>query len=49
LGIKIDQQRNDKHDAVISPPGAAATLRVIRTDEESVIATATAQVLGLDS
>jgi acetate kinase len=49
LGVQIDRSRNEIHDAVISPPGAAVTLRVIRTDEESVIANATAQVLGLNS
>jgi acetate kinase len=49
LGVKIDAARNAKHAGVISAPGAAATVRVIRTDEESVIASATAQVLGLNS
>jgi propionate kinase len=48
LGIKLDQSRNEKHDGVISAPGAAVTLRVIRTDEESVIARATARLLGLN-
>jgi acetate kinase len=48
LGVQIDRSRNDKHDAVISAQGAPVTLRVIRTDEESVIAGATAQVLGLN-
>jgi acetate kinase len=49
LGVQIDQSRNETHAAVISAPGAAVTLRVIRTDEESVIANATARVLGLNS
>jgi acetate kinase len=49
LGVQIDPHRNEKHDAVISAPRAAATVRVIRTDEESVIADATARVLGLTS
>jgi acetate kinase len=49
LGVAVDPRRNDKHDAVISLPGAAVTLRVIPTDEESVIASATAQVLSLNS
>jgi acetate kinase len=48
LGLQIEPSRNDKHDAVISPDGARVTTRVIRTDEESVIAEATARVLGLD-
>ena len=45
LGVNIDHSRNERHEAVISAPGSAATLRVIRTDEESVIASATAKVL----
>jgi acetate kinase len=49
LGIKLDQSRNEKHDAIISTPDAAVTVRMIRTDEESVIASATARVLGLTS
>jgi acetate kinase len=49
LGIKVDAGRNDQHEAVISAPGAAVTLRMIRTDEESVIASDTAQLLGLNS
>ena len=48
LGIKLDQSRNEKHEGVISAPGAAVTLRMIRTDEESVIARATARLLGLN-
>ena len=49
LGVHVDQRRNERHEAVISAPGAPATLRVIRTDEESVIAAATARVMGLNS
>lgn len=49
LGVAVDPSRNAKHDAVISLPGAPVTLRVIPTDEESVIASATAQVLSLNS
>jgi acetate kinase len=49
LGINLDQSRTDKHDTVISAPGSTATVRMIRTDEESVIASATARVLGLNS
>ena len=47
LGVQVDPSRNEKHDPVISMPGAAVALRVIRTDEESVIANETARVLGL--
>jgi acetate kinase len=49
LGVHVDPGRNERNDAIISAPGAPATLRVIRTDEESVIAAATARVLGLNS
>ncbi len=48
LGVNVDQSRNERHEAVISAPGAPATLRVIRTDEESVIAAATVRVMGLN-
>ena len=49
LGVHVDPGRNERHEAVISAPAAPATVRVIRTDEESVIAAATARVLDLDS
>jgi acetate kinase len=49
LGVHVDESRNERHEAVISAADAPATLRVIRTDEESVIAAAAARVLGLDS
>jgi acetate kinase len=49
LGVQIDPRRNEQHDAVISAPSAAVAVRVIRTDEESVIATETARVLGIHS
>jgi acetate kinase len=48
LGVQIDRSRNEKHEPVISAPAAPVTLRVIRTDEESVIASESARVLGLD-
>jgi acetate kinase len=46
LGIHVDAQRNADNAAVISPAGAAVTLRVIRTDEEVVIARSCAALLG---
>lgn len=45
LGIELDDSRNDQHAARISTGRVA--VRVIRTDEESVIATLTAQCLGI--
>jgi acetate kinase len=48
LGVHIDSRRNERHEAVISLDGASVTVRVIRTDEESVIAGSTARVLGLN-
>ncbi|NTU41898.1 MAG: acetate/propionate family kinase [Nitrospirales bacterium] len=38
LGIKMDEQRNEIHAPVISAPGSPVTVRVIRTDEELMIA-----------
>jgi acetate kinase len=46
LGLQIDATRNAQHAPVISASGAPVTVRVIRTDEESVIAEATARVLA---
>lgn len=45
LGIELDDARNVEHAACISTGRVA--VRVIRTDEESVIASLTAQCLGL--
>ncbi len=49
LGVQIDPVRNAGHAPIISPQAAPVRVRVIRTDEESVIAGSTARVLGLDS
>lgn len=38
LGLRLDPQANDRHDAVISAPGSAVTVLVVPTDEEQVIA-----------
>jgi acetate kinase len=48
LGIDIDERANGCHASVISAGGTVA-VRVIRTDEESVIAALSIQVLGLGS
>ncbi len=44
-----DAERNAANAAVISTEGSAATVRVIRTDEEIVIARAVGRRLGLDA
>ena len=38
LGVRIDPARNERHDAVVSPDGAACTVRVVKTDEERMVA-----------
>jgi acetate kinase len=47
LGIKIDETRNHAAAPVISTDGAGVTVRVIRTDEELVIAKTVARNLSL--
>lgn len=46
LGIKLDEARNARNAAVISAKGSRATVRVIRTDEELMIARAVYRQLG---
>jgi acetate kinase len=45
LGIKLDSRRNTANDGVISASGTV--VRVIRTDEELIIARSACRVLGL--
>jgi acetate kinase len=47
LGIEIDEQRNAQSAERISSDSSRVTVRVIRTDEESVIAGLTARLLGM--
>ena len=47
LGIELDEMRNAEHAACISSGRVA--VRVIRTDEESVIAKLTAQCVGIST
>jgi acetate kinase len=47
LGIELDDARNAAATAVISTAASRVTVRVIRTDEQQMIAQATAAVLGL--
>ena len=45
LGIRLDEERNDANAAVISVDGSPATVRVIKTDEELMIARHTMNLL----
>jgi acetate kinase len=45
LGIDIDDDANGRHAPRISTGAAPVAVRVIRTDEESVIATLTIRLL----
>src|ERR1700722_361830 len=50
LGIEIDDEANGRHAQRISTvTGSSVTVRVIRTDEESVIAALSIPLLGLES
>jgi acetate kinase len=46
LGIELDQGRNRKSGSLISTDGGQVAVRVIRTDEELMIARSTMRVLG---
>jgi acetate kinase len=49
LGIHIDENANGRHAQCISAdPGSPVTVRVIRTDEESVIAAASIRLMGFE-
>jgi acetate kinase len=45
LGIRLDQVRNDANEAVISTDGSPTTVRVMKTDEELMIARHTFKLL----
>jgi acetate kinase len=45
LGIELDPDRNREHAPVISRAGGRVTVRVMRTDEESVIVRRTVALL----
>jgi len=49
LGIQLNQKRNAKNAAQISPDDSRVTVRVIRTDEELMIARSVTRVLNLGS
>jgi acetate kinase len=48
LGIELDPKRNVKNAPLISADGGLVAVRVIRTDEEVMIARSVVRVLGLD-
>ena len=45
LGIQVDRDRNARHDPIISAPGSACAVRVVRTDEDLMIARHTRALL----
>ena len=47
LGVDVDEARNAEAAGVISRDGSRVTVRVIRTDEELMIARSVCRVLGL--
>ncbi|HEY2676093.1 MAG TPA: acetate/propionate family kinase, partial [Steroidobacteraceae bacterium] len=49
LGFEIEEEANERHAPRISPDSSSVTVRVLRTDEESVIAAASIRVLGFAS
>ncbi len=49
IGIKLDGRRNARGAPIISTSGSPAIVRVIRTDEEWIIARTVCRVLGLPS
>ena len=49
LGIEIDENANGRHAPRISTASGSVAVRVIRTDEESVIAELIIPLLGFDS
>jgi acetate kinase len=49
LGIELNDARNEAHAAVISTDGSSATVRVMHTDEELMIARSVSRLLALDA
>ncbi len=47
LGIELEEKRNAANEGVISTPAGRVHVRVIRTDEEWMIANTVCRVLGL--
>jgi acetate kinase len=49
LGLRVDEARNARGASLVSADGGSVAVRVIRTDEESVIAASTVRVLKIES
>ena len=49
LGIELEESKNAANEGVISAGASRVAVRVIRTDEEHVIAKTVCSVLGLGS
>jgi acetate kinase len=47
LGIELNEARNTENAALISTDGGRVAVRVVRTDEELMIARSVSRVLGL--
>ena len=47
IGIQLDEGRNRANEPVISHDSSRVTVRMIRTDEECIIARMVCQVLGI--
>jgi acetate kinase len=43
--VKLDRMRNDARADIVSTEGSTCTVRVVRTDEEQIIARETAATL----
>lgn len=48
LGIKLDLEANSRHAPLISAAAGPVTVRVVRTDEEAVIAALSIRLLGFE-
>jgi acetate kinase len=46
LGVRIDDARNVRSEAIVSAEGAACTVRVVKTDEERMVARHTRRVVS---
>jgi acetate kinase len=49
LGVRLDSQRNSRNDVAISDASSRVAVRVIRTDEERMIAEIVVRLLGLQT
>jgi acetate kinase len=47
LGVEVDSSRNATTEGLISPDAGRVSVRVIRTDEELMIARSVSRLLGL--